>query len=187
MLREALLASVMAHGWQKTSVQTICAQAGISRAGFLAHFADKEELLLSGFEDLPGTLKRVDDRPFAFLRDLIAQVRAYYPLTRALRKRDALKVVPRLHKLVAQLVTIDIAPRQPNATATATTTATERDATSRFIGGAIVDTIVWWLEEGTSLDANAVEAMIRKMSVAALEQMGAPLRDTLPQFPARRR
>lgn len=181
MLREALLASVLAHGWEKTTVQSICAQAKISRASFLAHFADKEELLLSGFDDLPGTLKRVDDRPFAFLRDLIAQVREYYPLTRALRKRDALTVVPRLHKLVAQLVILDIDPRRAHAG------VAERDATARFIGGAIVDTIVWWLEEGATLDAGALEAMIRRMSVAALEQIVSPTRDTIPQFPARKR
>lgn len=181
MLRQALLASVLEHGWQKTSVQTICVQAGISRASFVAHFADKEELLLSGFEDLPGTLKRVDDRPFAFLRDLIAQVKEYYPLTRALRKRDALTVVPRLHKLVAQLVILDIDPRRTHAG------ESERDATARFIGGAIVDTIVWWLEERGDLDAASLEAMIRKMSVAALDQIGSPARDTIPQFPARRR
>lgn len=181
MLREALLAAVLEHGWEKTTVQSICAKAKISRAAFHAHFADKEELLLSGFDDLPGTVRRVDDRPFAFLRDLIANVREYYPLTRALRKRDMASVVPRLRNLVVQLVTLDIEPRRANAG------PVERDTTAHFIGGAIVDTIVWWLEEGASLDAAALETRLRAMCVASLDQLGSPSRTTLTQFPARRR
>lgn len=181
MLREALLAAVLEHGWEKTTVQSICAHAKITPASFHALFADKEELLLSGFDDLPGTLKRVDDRPFAFLRDLIAQARKYYPLTRALRKREALQVVPRLHKLVIDLVMLDIEPRRAQASELL------RDATARFIGGAIVDTIVWWLEDGAAVEAHALEAMIRAMSVAALAELASPSRDTIPEFPAKRR
>lgn len=181
MLREALIASVLEHGWEKTTVQTVCVHAKMDRATFHGHFADTEELLLSAFDDLPGTLKRVDDRPFAFLRDLLAQVRAYYPLTRALRKRAMQTVVPRLRALVVDLVTLDVEPRRSSAD------DVERDATVRFIAGAIVDTVVWWLEEGAAVDARALEAMLRGMSTAALEVLASPTRDTLPQFPLTKR
>ncbi|CAN5697719.1 hypothetical protein BH09MYX1_BH09MYX1_40070 [soil metagenome] len=180
-LREALIELVLAQGWEKTSVQAICDHVKMDRSTFLLHFADTEQLLLSAFDDLPGTLKRVDDRPFAFLRDLIVQVRAYYPLTRAIRKRASLTVVPRLRSLVVALVTLDVEPRRSTAG------AVERDATARFIAGGIVDTLVWWIEEGAAVDARALEATLRGMSTAALGELASPTRDTLPQFPAKRR
>jgi AcrR family transcriptional regulator len=173
LLREALLASVLERGWEKTTAQSVCEHVGVGKSTFSAHFADKEELLLSAFDDLPGTLKRVDERPFSFVRDLIVQVRDYYPLTRALRKRAFQTVSARLHDVVMQLVMLDVEPRRGRAS------EAERDVTARFIGGAIVDAIVGWIDDGARLDVRTLEGVIRRMSTAALAQLATPTTDTL--------
>ena len=38
-LREALVRSILDHGWDRTSVQTVCDRANIGRSTFYAHFA----------------------------------------------------------------------------------------------------------------------------------------------------
>lgn len=173
-LREALLASVLELGWEKTSTQSICAHAKISRAAFEQQFADKEALLLSAFDDLPGIIKRTDDRAFAFVRDLIVQVRKFYPLTRALRKRAAEGVLPRLREIVADLVLLDLSPGKTKGG------DGTRDVAAHYLGGAIVDAIVFWIDAGAN-DPRALEEMLRGMSSAARGELG-PERTTVPEF-----
>jgi AcrR family transcriptional regulator len=173
-LREALLASVLQIGWEKTNTQSICAHAKVSRAAFEEHFADKEQLLLSAFDDLPGIIKRTDDKAFAFVRDLIVHVRKYYPLTRALRKRAADGVMPRLREVVADLVLLDLAPGRARGGDGA------RDVAAHYLAGAIVDAIVYWIDTGAN-DPRALEEMLRGMSNAARGELG-PERTTVPEF-----
>ena len=160
----------------------ICERAKLKPSTFHDQFADKDELLVSVYDDLPGTLKRIDDKPFAFLSDLVAQVRTFYPLTRALRKRTSQEVVPRLRTVVFDLVLLDLEPHRAHAS------EAERDTTAHFLAGAIVDSLIWWLDEGPALDAGAIEARLRGMCAAVLAELGTPSRATLPEFaPPRRR
>jgi AcrR family transcriptional regulator len=164
-LREALFACVLEAGWERASITAICARAEVPRTSFTSQFADKEALLLSGLDDLPALMRRTDDRPFAFARDLIAHMRDYYPLTRALRKRMSQTVIPRLRKLVLDLVTADVGVTYPKLRVEV------RDATAHLISGGMVESIVGWLDAGAKLEPRALEATIRTMSVAALDSV----------------
>src|SRR3954471_18394318 len=56
-LRDALLPLILERGWEDISVQDVCDRAKVGRSTFYTHFADKEDLLLSGFEDLKSMLR----------------------------------------------------------------------------------------------------------------------------------
>src|SRR5919198_2154855 len=56
-LREALLALIVERGWDAVGIRDICARATVGRSTFYTHFADKEELLFSGFDDLRSMLR----------------------------------------------------------------------------------------------------------------------------------
>src|SRR6185437_2006254 len=56
-LREALIRLVLERGWDDVSVQDVCARANVGRSTFYLHFADKEELLVSGFGGLQEALR----------------------------------------------------------------------------------------------------------------------------------
>src|SRR5688572_21269164 len=51
-LRNALVELILERGWDEVSVQDVCERADVGRSTFYMHFADKEELLFSGFDDL---------------------------------------------------------------------------------------------------------------------------------------
>lgn len=51
-LLEALNELILEKGYEKTTVQDVIDRANVGRSTFYAHFQDKEQLLLSGFEPL---------------------------------------------------------------------------------------------------------------------------------------
>ena len=56
-LRDALLELTLERGWDEVNVLDVCERADVARSTFYTHFADKEELLLSGFDDLRAALR----------------------------------------------------------------------------------------------------------------------------------
>jgi AcrR family transcriptional regulator len=64
LLREALLALILEKGYDQVTVQDVLDRADIGRATFYAHFRDKDDLLMSGAQELRESLRR---RMAAFL------------------------------------------------------------------------------------------------------------------------
>jgi len=58
LLREALLALILEKGYDRVTVQDVLDRADIGRATFYAHFHDKDDLLVSGFEELRDSLRQ---------------------------------------------------------------------------------------------------------------------------------
>lgn len=59
LLREALIALILKKGYASITVQDILDQANMGRSTFYAHYRDKEDLLLSGFETLLNAFEKV--------------------------------------------------------------------------------------------------------------------------------
>ena len=64
-LRESLFSLVAERGWDSVSVQHVCERADVGRSTFYTHFADREDLLLSGFDDLKLELRAMGPGPAA--------------------------------------------------------------------------------------------------------------------------
>ncbi|MGC4069421.1 MAG: TetR/AcrR family transcriptional regulator [Polyangiaceae bacterium] len=92
LLREALVELTLERGWDSVSVLDVCAKADIGRSTFYVHFADKEDLLLSGFDDLHAGLDAhcaVRAQPFAFAEPLLAHAAENHDLFRAVVGRQS--------------------------------------------------------------------------------------------------
>ena len=70
LLQEALLQLVLEKGYDKVTVQDVLDRADVGRATFYAHFRDKDDLLVSGSEELREVLRaqmtaflEAEDRP----------------------------------------------------------------------------------------------------------------------------
>jgi AcrR family transcriptional regulator len=62
LLREALTSLILEKGYEATTVQEILDRANIGRSTFYSHFRDKDELLVSGFEQFREMVEEFDGR-----------------------------------------------------------------------------------------------------------------------------
>ena len=58
LLRDALLALMAERGYESITVQDILDRANVGRSTFYTHFYDKEDLLLSGLEEIRQIFER---------------------------------------------------------------------------------------------------------------------------------
>ena len=58
LLRDALVSLILEKGYQKITIQDIIDHANVGRSTFYSHYRDKDDLLLSGFDELAHDLHR---------------------------------------------------------------------------------------------------------------------------------
>ena len=175
LLREALFALIREKGFEKLSVQDIIDRANVGRATFYAHFENKQDLLLSGFDELRKALRdrqreahssrtSVDEIVFAYSHDLLSHVNEYRHLYRAMAgKRSGAAVQNVLHKRTIDLGRDDLKamarradrPRVPD------------DAVVEFIAGGLFGQLMWWLSGKARLSVEELNALFRRFAIPA--------------------
>jgi AcrR family transcriptional regulator len=168
-LREALLALIVERGWDATGIREICERASIGRSTFYTHFADKEDLLFSGYDDLRRRLRassaagRPSAESFGFMRGLLEHAEQNRRMFRALvGKRSSEAAKRRMLQLVIDLVREDIR----------TLVASSRlEPSVHFLAGALVELLVWWADSRNPLPRAQVESIFREMSSPVLASL----------------
>jgi AcrR family transcriptional regulator len=176
-LRAALVTLIRDKGFEALTVQEIIDRANVGRATFYAHFDNKDDLLVSGFDDLRATLRArqreaftrgrtIDDRVFGFTREVFAHTNEYRDVFRAMAGKRSGAVVERvLHKLLIELLSEDV------TTAVGRTRSREAqpEAAVRFLAGALFGLLMWWLDGRGRLSEAEIDALFRKMALPAFE------------------
>jgi AcrR family transcriptional regulator len=173
-LRDALIALILERGWEAVSVQQVCERADVGRSTFYVHFADKEELLLSGFEELHAVLdesRRSRSGAFAFAEQLVAHAKDNHRLFKAIVGHRSGQAAQRgfrdlmLSLTEAELQHLDV-------------DASWRTHAARYIAGGFVELLFDWVERPSGIDGAELTAMFREMVQGTLStaKKGARLR-----------
>ena len=171
-LRDALIELILERGWDKTSVQDVCERADIGRSTFYTHFADKEELLVGGFDALGKLLREpqsvpTDVRPLAFARGMIEHAHEQRRLFRAIvGKRSGQVVQQRFRQLLIDLVREDLASLAP--------AGPRRDATVHYVAGAFFELLIWWLDARNPLQPSDVAELFHQLTTPVLDVLRGP-------------
>ncbi|MDP2313692.1 MAG: TetR/AcrR family transcriptional regulator [Pseudomonadota bacterium] len=174
-LREALLLLTYEKGWEQTSVQDICARADVGRSTFYAHFADKEELLTSGFDDLRSALRaqvgQGDEAlrpPLAYANALLEHLDQNRRLHRALLgERTALVVQKHFRRLLLEFVAEDLAPLVPDVR--------RRDLAVRYVAGGLYELLIWWVDARVPETLATVATAMREFTRPVVDAANAPV------------
>jgi AcrR family transcriptional regulator len=164
-LHRALVELILERGWDRVNVQDVCERAGVGRSTFYVHYGDKEDLLIGGLDDVRDGLRAAwtPGRPlFGFVRGLAEHAGDAREMFRAvIGKKSGLAVQRRFREVVLELVTEDIraagvAPR-------------ELEVTARYLSGALVELLIWWLDARRTVPIARVDQTFRALSSAVLD------------------
>jgi AcrR family transcriptional regulator len=168
MLREALLGLIRERGWDEITVQDVCERADVGRSTFYVHFADKEELLVSGFGDLRKHLREQvageKARPLGFTLALFQHAREYQPVYRALLGKRTAQVVYRgFLEVVIDLLGEDVAELAPAGPL--------RDAAVRYLAGGFWELLQLWATRPNDSSALEVDEVFRRLTMPVLREL----------------
>jgi AcrR family transcriptional regulator len=163
-LRDALVGLILDKGWDAVSVLDVCERADVGRSTFYVHFADKEDLLLSGFDELHATLDvrgAEPGRAFGFAEALIAHAAENQRLFRALIGRQSgQRVQARFRDVVTHMIEEELATRKHAKAG--------RPTTARFLTGGLLELLMTWLDRPGKVTGDELAAQFRSLAMAAL-------------------
>ncbi len=171
LLRRALLSLVQEHGYERITVQDILDRADVGRSTFYAHYRDKDDLLLSGFEDIRSALtaereaaQQAAGRTSEFLQPLLTVFRHveahrhfWQPLT---RKGGAEMVVRILRDYVTELVREQFRSRFPELRRN----QPELEAAVQFVASSCIGLSIWWLDNDLPYSAEEIHSVFQRLT-----------------------
>jgi AcrR family transcriptional regulator len=168
LLHHAVLELLHERGWDAITVQDVCERADVGRSTFYVHFADKEELLVSGFAELRKELRAAaiaePTKPLAFTRALLEHTREYEPVYRALLGRRTAQVVYRSWiEVVTELIDEDLAKLVPAGPL--------RSAAVRYLAGAMWELLSWWSEQRKRSSSVDLDGTFRRLTLAVVREL----------------
>jgi AcrR family transcriptional regulator len=166
LLHDALIGLILERGWDAVSVRDVCEKADIGRSTFYVHFADKENLLLSGFDELHEAMEQVRTSakvPFGFLGPLAAHAAENARLVRALAGRQSGQSVQwRFRDVLASLVEAELKLLKVPKDA--------RPLLTRFIAGGAADVLMSWLDDPEGISPERLASELGQVASAAVER-----------------
>jgi AcrR family transcriptional regulator len=177
LLRGALLSLIQEKGFETLSVQDIIDRANVGRATFYAHFDNKEDLLVSGFDNLRASLKErqrealvrrsgLDDRVLGFSYEMFAHANEHRDVFLAMAgKRSQAIVQQLLYRILLDLVRDDVKGTVSRVRANSVPV----EALAQFITGALFGLLMWWLNGKMRLSVEEVNTLFRQLAIPVLK------------------
>lgn len=179
LLRDALIELTLEKGYDAVTVQDIIDRANVGRSTFYAHFLDKQQLLLSGIEQLHTFLAQqqaalsgpdaTGERPLAFSLAMFQHAQSHHRLYQAhIGEQSGAIVHHHIQRILTDLVRDDLSARMPqNAPPPLPLDVVVLYTVSAFLG-----LLTGWLDQNMPYTA---EEMDRTFRALVLPGIGAGL------------
>lgn len=185
LLQDALLALIVEKGYDAITVQDILDKADVGRSTFYAHFLDKQDLLLSGLEQLKRVLAEqqqaalkssstgaartgsgaMNTNPLAFSLPMLHHVKSHHRLYKAfVGRQSGTMVMLHMQRMLADLARDEIAARVPRKALA----HMPMEAVVRATVGTYFALLVWWMDHKMPCSAEELDAMFQKLALPGL-------------------
>jgi len=175
-LHRALLGLI---DYDEISIGDITDAADVGRSTFYAHFTDKDDLLRSGLGHLRGHL--LDARRSAgegegaasgtlwFSRFMTEHLKEQHQLYRAvMRGRAGPIIIDKMKELLSEFVRAELASRAAASGSPAPEIAV------RFVVGAYMSVVTWWLDRGARETPEEIDQAFRDLALGGLGTLLEP-------------
>jgi AcrR family transcriptional regulator len=175
LLREALLALIVEKGYEHVSVQDILDRADVGRSTFYAHYRDKEELLLSGFDEsfaafVETTISASDNGRVRFLEPalvLFQHADGHRHIWKALVGKQSSEVVLRyLREHLAEVISQHLRQQINNPVADELVFA----ATVQYTVNALIGVLAWWTETDAPYTPEELHRLFVRLSSTGIKR-----------------
>jgi AcrR family transcriptional regulator len=171
LLRRALIALILEKGYDRITVQDIIDRADVGRSTFYAHYTDKEDLLLSGLEELAGAFEEHMERHFAGRAEPNPVLAAFQhadrqrDLYRALAGKRGAEVMraglrDRIKEVIVRRMP-EFLPHQDGAL--------PDEVMLEFLLTSLLGLLVWWLENDVPYSAEQMADMYMRLAVPGVQ------------------
>ncbi|MDX1000837.1 TetR family transcriptional regulator [Sinorhizobium medicae] len=169
-LHHALISLILTKGYDSITVDEICQTANVGRSTFYLHYTSKDDLKKSGLDGLRRQLAETaahvahGDRPsrsLGFSLAMFEHARDHVDLYRALAGgRGGTVALGTIRKMLSDLVRDELAAdgdkNSPDAI--------PRELVVQYVVGAYMAVLTWWLDGGTKLPPDRIDAMFHRLA-----------------------
>lgn len=169
LLRHALVKLIPEKGYPAITVEDICEAADIGRSTFYARYADKDDLTKRTIREQLQTVRsaRIDRRAeteaygFAFSRPMFEHAQAFQAVHRALTGDVGEAMHEEFRVWMTETVRREIVARDRTGTVPV-------ELTERFVVGAFLAVLSWWLDKEPERPIDEVEAMFQRLALGGI-------------------
>ncbi len=177
LLRDALTASVLEKGYEATTVQDLLDRANLGRSTFYAHYSDKDELLVSGFEHLKQTFEEYDSQltpsnpqgharkyppTLLFFKHAADHHRLYKAI---LGSNQGAKIVERyLYKMISNLAGKHIKQLIPKGKKP----PVPHEMIVHYLVSSLLAMLTWWLNHDMPYDPEEIYEMYNRLTLPGI-------------------
>ena len=177
LLRRALLSLIQERGYDRITVQDIIDRADIGRSTFYAHYRDKDDLLLAGFEDIRSALaaerkaaEQAAGPTSEFLQPLrvvFRHVEGHRHVWQPLARKGGAEVVTRIMRdNVTDLVREHLRSQLPGLGRN----QPQLEVAVQYVASACIGLLTWWLDNDTPYSAEELYAIFRRLTIQGLRR-----------------
>jgi AcrR family transcriptional regulator len=178
-LHHALISLILEKDYEAITIEEICDAANVGRSTFYAHYTSKDDLHQSGIENLRRVLAEgrgvaaadVRGQNLSFIRTLFEHAYDHKHLFCALAgRRGSALALAAIRRIISDAVREELAMTGNNSSAD----TIPREFIVQYIVGACMAVLTWWLDNGTKIPADRIDAMFRRL---AIEGVMGPIAD----------
>jgi len=173
LLNRALMELVVEKGYETVTIQDIIDRANLGRSTFYAHYQDKEDLLLSGIDEVVHSLiwgeavsnneQEEGTTPRILSTEIIFQhAQVEFQLHEAIFTGRGLEV---MHKEIQKHLCNHIEEQINRLLPDGKSPPVTLSVISNYLAGALLTLLVWWLENDMPYPPERMDALFQELSM----------------------
>jgi len=174
LLSGALMGLIVEKGYDSVTVQDIIDRANLGRSTFYAHYQDKEDLLLSGIDDVVHSLIWGDEalskgEPG---KDTLPRILSTEPIFRHAQEEHQLhkaifvgRGLDMMIKEIQQHLCSHIEEQINQYLPDEKSPPVELSVISNYLAGALLTLLVWWLDNNMPYPPERMDALYQELSM----------------------